>query len=142
MMLANNGLTGIKMWDSLEKDRYYYTLFQTNFSLDDVARNTSDSKAKIKERIKKYSLFLDVYNALKSKHININIEELPSYLPLVDQQCCVLCFKNRNTLERYSAELRQVVHDTFAFFAVGKKRGLGEIIVCFESKSRFGMDNS
>ena len=83
--LSDRHITGIKMWDSLEKDRYYYNLFMPRKSINDVLKNTSDKKGKVEERIKKYTLFLDVFNALKVKYPNLIVEDLPSYLPLVDR---------------------------------------------------------
>lgn len=82
--LSDRHIAGVKTWSALEKNNYYMNLFETYNNIDKIQEFTSDTLATIKKCIKKYQFFMDVFNVLKIKHSNIEIEKL-DYLPMVDR---------------------------------------------------------
>jgi len=82
--LSDRHISGVKKWSSLEKNNYYMNLFKKRWDINDVKNHTSDSESTIKNCIMKYQFFMDVFNALKKRYLDIEIEKL-DYLPMVDR---------------------------------------------------------
>ena len=82
--LSDRHIKGVKKWSSLEKNNFYMNLYSQYKVLDKITQFTSDSIPVIKNCIRKYQFFMDVYNALDSRYINAEIENL-DYLPLVNK---------------------------------------------------------
>lgn len=82
--LSDRHINGVKKWTSLEKNNYYMNLFEQHKTLDKVKEHTSDGLATIRNRIRKYQFFMDVYNVIKNKNPDLEIEKI-NYLPMVDR---------------------------------------------------------
>lgn len=82
--LSDRHIAGVKKWSALEKNNYYMNLFQLHGNVKAICDFTSDSISTIKRCVIKYQFFMKVYNILKEKHKDIEIEKL-DYLPMVDR---------------------------------------------------------
>jgi len=82
--LSDRHITGVKKWSALEKNNYYMNLFYQYKDVDDVKKHTSDNITTIKKSIIKYQFFMDVFDVLKSKYQDLEIEKI-DYLPMVDR---------------------------------------------------------
>lgn len=92
--LSDRHITGVEKWSALEKNNYYMNLFQVHRRIDKVKEFTNDSISDIKDSIKKYQFFMEVFNILQVKHNDIEIEKL-AYLPMVDLFMGVLVGNNK-----------------------------------------------
>lgn len=82
--LSDRHINGVKRWTALEKNNYYMDLFDEYKKLEKVQEHTSDNLATIKNSIRKYQFFMDVYNVIKTKYSDLEIEKI-NYLPMVDR---------------------------------------------------------
>ena len=82
--LSDRHIAGVRKWSSLEKNNYYMNLFLQYGNVDAVKKHTSDSISVVNKSIKKYQFFMDVFNILKFKYPNLEIEKM-DYLPMVDR---------------------------------------------------------
>jgi hypothetical protein len=82
--LSDRHIKGVEAWSSFEKQNYYMNLYNEFKDLKKVATFTTDSTITIKKAIIKYQFFMDIFNALKSVHEDISIENM-DYLPLVNR---------------------------------------------------------
>ena len=82
--LSDRHIAGVRRWSALEKNNYYMNLFLQYRNVESVKRHTSDSISVVTKSIKKYQFFMDVFNVLKSKYTNLEIEKM-DYLPMVDR---------------------------------------------------------
>lgn len=82
--LSDRHITGVKKWSPLEKNNYYMNLFYQYKDVKDVKRHTSDSIAVVTKSIIKYQFFMNVFDILKSKYQDLQIEKI-DYLPMVDR---------------------------------------------------------
>lgn len=82
--LSDRHIAGVKKWSSLEKNNYYMNLFLQYRDVEAVKKHTSDGVSTVTKSIIKYQFFMDVFNVLKSKYKDIEIEKL-DYLPMVDR---------------------------------------------------------
>lgn len=82
--LSDRHISGVKKWTALEKNNYYMDLFEQHKSLDKVNEYTSDGLATIKNCIRKYQFYMDVYNVIKIQNPDLEIEKI-NYLPMVDR---------------------------------------------------------
>ena len=82
--LSDRHITGVKKWSALEKNNYYMNLFYQYKDVEDVKKHTSDSITVVTKSIIKYQFFMDVFDILKSKYQDLEIEKI-DYLPMVDR---------------------------------------------------------
>lgn len=82
--LSDRHITGVKKWSALEKNNYYINLFYQYKDVEEVKRHTSDSITVVTKSIIKYRFFMDVFDVLKSKYQDLEIEKI-DYLPMVDR---------------------------------------------------------
>ena len=82
--LSDRHITGVKRWSALEKNNYYMNLFLQYGNVESVKKHTSESVPVVTKCIKKYQFFMDVFNILKSRYMDLEIEKI-DYLPMVDR---------------------------------------------------------
>ncbi|MHC1722955.1 MAG: hypothetical protein AB9836_07125 [Aminipila sp.] len=82
--LSDRHISGVKKWTALEKNNYYMNLFERHKTIDKVKEHTSDGLAAIRNSIRKYQFFMDVYDVIKEKYPDLEIEKI-DYLPMVDR---------------------------------------------------------
>ncbi len=82
--LSDRHINGIKKWSALEKNNFYMNLFDEYKNIKTITAYTSDSESVIKNCIRKYQFFMQVYNILKIELPNLEIEKI-NYLPMVDR---------------------------------------------------------
>lgn len=82
--LSDRHIAGVKRWSALEKNNYYMTLFLKYGNVKDVKQHTTDSIAEVTKCIKSYQFFMDVFNVLKDKYSNLEIEKI-DYLPMTSR---------------------------------------------------------
>lgn len=82
--LSDRHIKGVKKWSSLEKNNFYMNLFKHHNSIENVMKFTSDSEASIKNCIRKYQFFMDVFDTLRTKYPDKPIDDM-DYLPLVNK---------------------------------------------------------
>lgn len=81
--LSDRHITGVKKWSALEKNNYYMNLFYQYKDVKEVKKHTSDSITVVTKSIIKHQFFMDVFDVLKSKYQDLEIEKI-DYLPMVD----------------------------------------------------------
>lgn len=74
----------IKKWETFEQCNYYHSQFTKGVPIERIAAHANESRANIIKDIKRFNLFINVFNATKQKHPDLLIEGT-SILPLVDK---------------------------------------------------------
>lgn len=82
--LSDRHINGVKKWTALEKNNYYMNLFEQHREIKKVKEYTSDGLAIIRNCIRKYQFFMDVYDVIKKGYPDLEIEKI-NYLPMVDR---------------------------------------------------------
>lgn len=82
--LSDRHINGAKKWSALEKNNFYYNLFNEHHSVSAVEQITYDKPSAIRNSIRKYQFFMDVVEALRKNGTLVNIEDI-DYLPMVDR---------------------------------------------------------
>ncbi|MBN2880013.1 MAG: hypothetical protein JXN65_10355 [Clostridia bacterium] len=83
--LSDRHISGVRKWSALEKNNYYMGLFNSNGkNLDNVKKHTTEHTQTVKNCIIKYQFFINVFDVLKAKYPDIEIENI-DYLPMVDR---------------------------------------------------------
>lgn len=83
----------IKKWETFEQCNYYHSQFVKGVPIERIVAHANESRANIIKDIKRFNLFINVFNATKQKHPDLLIEG-KAILPLVDKLMPTLISKD------------------------------------------------